>query len=73
VQEPKWGIIEVDGVRAQFQDGSWFLIRASNTVPKLTLKFEAPTRDLLLQRMKEVNEILKEYPHVDRTPLESVI
>ena len=73
VQDPKWGIIEVDGVRAQFQDGSWFLIRASNTMPKLTLKFEAPTQHLLLQRMKEVNEILKKYPHVDRTPLESVI
>jgi phosphomannomutase/phosphoglucomutase len=72
-QEPKWGIIEVDGVRAQFRDGSWLLIRASNTVPMLTLKFEAPTQDLLLQRMKEVDGILSVYPQINRTPLQNAV
>ncbi len=33
----------VDGVRVQFSDTSWGLIRASNTTPNLTVRFEAPT------------------------------
>ena len=72
-QRPNYGIIEVDGVRAQFKDESWFLIRASNTVPMLTLKFEAQTPALLLQRMKEVNKILQGYSVVKRENLEKGI
>ncbi|MBD3184870.1 hypothetical protein GF312_21485 [Candidatus Poribacteria bacterium] len=73
IQKPDCGLIEVDGVRAQFKDHSWFLIRASNTVPKLTLKFEAPSYELLYQRMQEVNNIFKEYSTVEPEPLEKAI
>lgn len=73
VQKPEYGIIEVDGVRAQFKDESWFLIRASNTGPELTLKFEATTKDMLLQRMEEVDRLLQEYPVVRRERLEEAI
>jgi len=35
-------IIEIDGMRVDFSDG-WGLLRASNTMPVLTLRFEADT------------------------------
>ncbi|MDP4135809.1 MAG: phosphomannomutase, partial [Bacillota bacterium] len=39
-------IIDVDGVRVNFQDG-WGLLRASNTQPILVLRFEALTQERL--------------------------
>lgn len=39
-------MITVDGVRAKYEDG-WALVRASNTGPNLTLRFEAKTEDRL--------------------------
>lgn len=60
-EEKKFGIVEsvrkycqdngidmitVDGVRAKYEDG-WALVRASNTGPNLTLRFEAKTEDRL--------------------------
>lgn len=41
-------IITIDGVRVNFDDG-WGLVRASNTVPGLTLRFEAETEEDLEQ------------------------
>ncbi len=40
-----------DGVRIQYEDG-WALVRASNTGPNLTLRFEAKTED----RLKKIKE-----------------
>lgn len=39
-------ISDLDGLRADFPDG-WGLIRASNTTPKLTLRFEADDEEAL--------------------------
>lgn len=33
--------LTIDGVRVDFGDGAWGIVRASNTSPKLTLRFEA--------------------------------
>ena len=44
-------IIDTDGVRAEFQDG-WGLVRASNTSPVLTLRFEADNQ-AALERIQE--------------------
>jgi phosphomannomutase/phosphoglucomutase len=43
-------ITTLDGVRVDFPDG-WGLVRASNTAPKLTLRFEADN-DTALQRIQ---------------------
>ncbi len=59
-QSPESGLVEVSGVRAQFKDGSWLLFRSSGTEPKFTLKFEAPTTEILLRRMQDLRTILKE-------------
>ena len=39
-------IIDTDGVRVEFRDG-WGLVRASNTSPVLTLRFEADSKAAL--------------------------
>lgn len=47
---------DIDGVRVEFED-SWALVRASNTGPNLTIRFEAKTED----RLKEIeNEFIKQ-------------
>ena len=42
----------IDGLRINFQDG-WGLLRASNTTPKLVLRFEANS----LERLKEIQSM----------------
>ncbi len=44
-------VIDIDGVRVEFDD-SWGLIRASNTGPNLTVRFEAKTKERL-EALKE--------------------
>ena len=57
--------ITIDGLRINFQDG-WGLLRASNTTPKLVLRFEAKTSDrlveiqnLFLKQLKQIDESIK--------------
>ena len=45
-------LIYLDGIRAEF-DGGWGLVRASNTTPSLTLRFEADNEEWLAQ-IKEI-------------------
>ena len=48
-------VMEVDGARIDFGDG-WALVRASNTGPVLTVRFEAKTQE----RQDEIREIVWE-------------
>ena len=41
-QSKNYKYLDVDGIRVQFEDG-WALVRASNTGPNLTIRFEANT------------------------------
>jgi len=50
-------VIDIDGVRASFPDG-WALIRASNTGPDLTLRFEAVTNERKIEIEEEFISIL---------------
>ena len=43
---PRYETVDIDGVRVIFPDG-WGLVRASNTNPYLTLRFEAKSRAAL--------------------------
>jgi len=49
----KYNIITIDGVRVEFDD-SWALVRASNTGPNITARFEANTE-------RRLNEIKDEF------------
>ena len=50
--QKNYNTLEIDGVRIDFEDG-WALVRASNTGPNLTLRFEALTEDRLEQMKNE--------------------
>ena len=59
--------VTIDGLRVDFNDG-WGLIRASNTTPKLVLRFEANTpsrlqeiKNMFLNQLKLIDESI----HID--------
>ena len=55
--------VTIDGLRIDFDDG-WGLIRASNTTPKLVLRFEPKTSS----RLKEIkNMFLNQLKLIDET------
>ena len=51
--------IAIDGIRVQFEDG-WALVRASNTGPNLTLRFEAKTKERLSEIQKEFTNLVEQ-------------
>jgi phosphomannomutase len=59
----RYETIDIDGARILFPDG-WGLVRASNTNPYLTLRFEGRS-DEAVERMKaELFAALRKYPFV---------
>ncbi len=68
----RYTVNTVDGVRATFE-GGWGLVRASNTQPAITMRFEARTRPLLVEYMRLLDAILAQYPAVDRSELQKQI
>jgi len=50
-------IIDIDGMRVDFANG-WGLIRASNTVPALVLRFEADNTETLKQIQTQFKDLL---------------
>jgi phosphomannomutase/phosphoglucomutase len=67
--EQHYPVVEIDGVRISFPEG-WALVRASNTNPYLTLRFEAKTPEGLAKEKEVVYKKLSEYPSV-KLPEES--
>jgi phosphomannomutase / phosphoglucomutase len=60
----RYETIDIDGARVLFPGGGWGLVRASNTNPYLTLRFEART-DAEIESMKRViYDALHRYPFV---------
>jgi phosphomannomutase/phosphoglucomutase len=59
----RYETIDIDGVRIIFPDG-WGLVRASNTNPYLTLRFEARTAAALAEMTRMVYDALRRYPCV---------
>jgi phosphomannomutase len=61
----------IDGARVRVP-GGWFLVRASNTTPNLTVRLEAGSREDLLRARDVLAAALEAHPAVDRSPLGSV-
>jgi len=59
VKKKDYHYVDIDGVRIEF-DSSWALVRASNTGPNLTLRFEATTMDELEKIKKEFTDLVLE-------------
>ena len=52
--------LDIDGIRVQFGDG-WALVRASNTGPNLTLRFEAKSVERLNAIKEEFETVINDY------------
>ncbi|HEV3310950.1 MAG TPA: phosphomannomutase/phosphoglucomutase [Chloroflexota bacterium] len=61
-------VITIDGARVVFGDG-WGLVRASNTEPNLTMRFEAKTADKMNAIRDGMLAHLATYPEVDVTKI----
>jgi phosphomannomutase/phosphoglucomutase len=70
--QDRYEVITVDGARAIFENG-WGLVRASNTQPAITMRFEARTREQLVEYMRRFDALLNDYPAVDRSELHKQI
>lgn len=57
--------ITIDGVRVNFPGMAWGAVRASNTSPNLTLRFEAETQEQLDEIQDIFYEQIRKYPEVD--------
>ncbi|MBI3313582.1 MAG: phosphomannomutase/phosphoglucomutase [Candidatus Omnitrophica bacterium] len=53
--QKEYEVITIDGARILFNDGSWGLVRASNTQPVLVMRFEAPNE----KRLKEIRTLVE--------------
>ena len=53
-----YSIITLDGVRVSFDDG-WALVRASNTGPNLTIRFEAISEERLMELQNEFINVIE--------------
>ncbi len=59
-------VVTVDGARVIFDQG-WGLVRASNTQPAVTLRFEAYSRAQVSQYMQVFRALLDKYPQIDQS------
>ena len=60
----RYQTIDIDGARVLFPDGGWGLVRASNTNPYLTLRFEARTEQQMAAMKRVIYDALRRYPFV---------
>lgn len=65
-------VITVDGVRVVFEKG-WGLVRASNTQPAITLRFEAYDNVSLVEYMNVFKSLLEKHPEIDLTKFDQQI
>ena len=57
--------VTIDGLRINFKNG-WGLLRASNTTPKLVLRFEGNSEnDLKMIQTNFINELSRICPNID--------
>lgn len=63
--QDEYEVVTVDGARVLFEHG-WGLVRASNTQPAITLRFEAYTRGQVSEYMQVFKARLDRYPSIDQ-------
>ena len=59
-KEKGYNYLNIDGVKVLFNDG-WALVRASNTGPNITVRFEAKTKQRLEEIQTEFTNLVNEY------------
>ena len=68
----KYEVVTVDGARVLFEHG-WGLVRASNTQPAVTLRFEAYTREQISEYMQVFKAQLDRYPQINQDKFDAQI
>ncbi len=68
----QYEVVTVDGARVLFDSG-WGLVRASNTQPAVTLRFEAYTREQISAYMRVFEAQLMRYPQIDRGRFDALL
>ena len=68
----QYEVVTVDGARVIFDSG-WGLVRASNTQPAVTLRFEAYTREQISSYMQVFKAQLSRYPQIDQANFDAQI
>ena len=63
--QSRYEVVTVDGARVIFEQG-WGLVRASNTQPAVTLRFEAYTRAQIAEYMQVFKAQLNRYPQIEQ-------
>ena len=61
--------VEVDGARVRVEPGTWFLVRASNTTPNLTVRLEGTSAEAVERARGLLLEALATQPSVETGPL----
>ncbi len=64
-----FNVLDIDGVRINFDLHKWALVRASNTQPKLTARFQARTKDDLKGIVNLVQNELEKFNDLDLSDL----
>lgn len=59
-------LIDINGVRVSFDDGSWGLVRASSNLPTLVIRFEARSQERLDEIIQFFRQLLERYPGVSK-------
>lgn len=65
-------VFDLDGARATMEAG-WGVVRASNTQPAITMRFEAYTPEQLVEYMMRFKRILDKHPAVEQEKLQAQI
>jgi phosphomannomutase/phosphoglucomutase len=60
----RYETIDIDGARVLFPSGGWGLVRASNTNPYLTLRFEGKSEEEITDMKRVIYDALRRYPFV---------
>ena len=58
VKEKNYNYLNIDGVKVLYDDG-WALVRASNTGPNITVRFEAKTKERLEEIQNEFTSLIE--------------
>lgn len=60
VESKNYEYLDIDGIKVLFSDG-WALVRASNTGPNITVRFEARTKERLQEISEEFTNLITKY------------
>ncbi|OGJ45805.1 hypothetical protein A2272_00185 [Candidatus Peregrinibacteria bacterium RIFOXYA12_FULL_33_12] len=56
--------LTLDGIRVNFSDTAWGIVRCSNTSPNLTLRFEAETKEKLMEIQNIFAKAMEKFPEI---------